>query len=71
MKSNEIIKRMLIKDGITQKEFAEMLGMNDYHNLQQKFRSDDMKVGKFCEMLNALGCRLVVMKDDSIECEVE
>lgn len=68
MKSNEVIKRLLVSRNLTQEDLADALGVQRTAINRRLSHKGDMKLSTFLEMLEALDCSLHVtqLHDDSI-----
>lgn len=63
MRASEAIKGVLAEQGRSQRSLALELGITP-QGLDQRLRSESMKVGTLCEMAQALGYRVQLVPKD-------
>lgn len=66
MKAAEIIKECLKEKGISQRQLAACMGEDVRQLNQQLNRRNDMKVGRFEDVLDAIGYSLAVVDNNGI-----
>ena len=62
MKQSEVIKHIILEQGIKQLTLANRLGMSQ-NNLSNQIARGTIPVSTYVRMLNALNCKLVVVPD--------
>lgn len=64
LNGNDVIRKIMTDDGVTQAVLAERLGYKGQGTVSQRINTKRMSLERFVSMLNAMGYSVAVGKDD-------